>query len=423
MSWLLIPVLITMVIGVPLSVCLGLGTLVYLVVTQQLPMSVLYQRLYMGAANYPLIAIPFFIFAGDLMNRSGITTRLVEFAKIIFGRIKGGASIVLVFTGTVFAGLSGSATADTAALLKIMGPSMIKEGYGKNFTAALSACAGTLGPIIPPSALMIVYGATMNVSISGMFMGGILPGLLIAILLMGVAYYIGLKNEHPRTDIPFTFPRLFAGFKDAILALIMPVIILVGIRGGIFTPTEGGAIAVAYALAIGFLVYRTLTFKDLIDSAITSGITAAIIMLIVATSNPFGWVLSINRATEFIVELITNFTTNKFAILFLINAVLLIIGMVLEGAAIVILLGPILAPLAMSVGVDPVHFGVIFVINVCIGMVTPPVGVNLFVAIPMVNTNITDITKAVLPFLAALLIALMLITYIPKITLLLPTLF
>jgi tripartite ATP-independent transporter DctM subunit len=418
--YLLVPFACTLVLGVPIAMCLGFGVLVYLFCTGILPTSVMTQQMYASAASFPLMAIPFFVLAGSLMNESGITHRLVEFCKILLQRVRGGLAQSMVVTGTLFAGLTGSATADTAATIKILGPSMEKEGYHKEFTAAVAASTGVLGPVIPPSTIMIVYGATVSTSVGALFIGGILPGLFLAALLMFTVAIISRKRSYPKSDIPFRFMALIHGFKDASLALIMPVIILVGIRGGIFTPTEGGAVAVAYSIAIGLFVYRTLTLRKIFQTAVASGVTASIIMLVVAASQPFGWIVSVGRVPALFAESLLELTGNPVIILLLINMLLLLVGMFLEGAAIVLLMAPILQPLAIAVGVNPVHFGIIMCVNICIGMITPPVGVNLFVAAPIAEVSMTRISRAVIPFLIALFIGQMCITFIPEITLWLP---
>ncbi len=421
MLWLFLPFIIGLIAGVPISISLALGAIVFLLFSP-FPLQVLTVQMYQSTTSFPLMAIPFFVLAGDLMSRTGVTLRLMQFAKIIVGRIKGGLSQVMIVTGTVFAGLSGSAVADTAAMAKVLGPDMEKEGYDKNYVAALSASCGVLGPVIPPSTMMIIYGATINVSIGALFVGGIIPGLIIASGLMVTAFIIGVRKDHPKALAKFSFRILFQGFKDAALALLMPLIIIVGIRGGVFTPTEGGAIAVFYSLLLGCLVYRSLTVKDLFESLINSGITAAIIMLIVAASNPFGWILSIEKIPQLMAEIVTGISTNKWLILIVINFFLLFVGMFMETAAIIVLLGPILAPIAVSVGIDPVHFGVLMVVNLTIGMATPPVGVNLFVAAPIMQTSIEKVTRAILPFLLSMFCALLAISYIPGIVLWLPNL-
>lgn len=418
--YLLIPFALTLLIGVPIAMCLGFGVLVYLYLGADMPASVMTQQMYAAAASFPLMAIPFFVLAGSLMNESGITHRLVEFCKILLQRVRGGLAQSMVVTGTLFAGLTGSATADTAATIKILGPAMEKEGYHRDFTAALAASTGVLGPVIPPSTIMIVYGATVGTSVGALFVGGILPGLLLALLLMITVALISHKRGYPKSDIPFRFGTMLRGLWDASLALVMPVIILVGIRGGIFTPTEGGAVAVAYSLFIGLFIYRTLTLKKIFQTAVSSGVTAAIIMLVVSASQPFGWIISIGQVPAHVAEAMLKLTDNPVFILIMINAILLLVGMFLEGAAIVLLMAPILQPLATAVGISPVHFGIIMCVNICVGMITPPVGVNLFVAAPIAGVSMTRMSKGILPFLAALLIGLTLITYIPDISLWLP---
>ncbi len=420
MLYLLLPFALTLILGVPIAMCLGLGGIAYIVFTGALPADVMTQQMYNSAASFPLMAIPFFILAGGLMNESGITHRLIEFCKILLQRIRGGLGHSMVVTGTVFAGLTGSATADTAATIKILGPAMEKEGYHRDFTAALAAATGVLGPIIPPSTIMIVYGATVGTSVGAMFMGGVGPGLLISSFLLICVALIARRRGYVKSDAPFSFKQLLFGFKDASLALVMPVIILVGIRGGVFTPTEGGAVSVAYSLVIGLFVYRTLTWKKIFETAVASGVTASIIMLVVSASAPFGWILSIGRLPVLFAESMLAWTSDPILVLLLINGILLVAGMFLEGAAIVLLLAPILAPVAELVGIHPVHFAVIMCVNICVGMITPPVGVNLFVAAPIAGISMTAISRAVLPFLGAQLIALLIISFWPALTLWLP---
>lgn len=419
--YLLVPFAICLIVGVPVGICLSLGSISFLLFTDSLPASVMAQQMYTSAASFPLMAIPFFIFAGDLMNESGITTRLIGFCKILLQRIRGGLAHSMVVTGTLFAGLTGSATADTAATIKILAPSMEKEGYDKDFVAALAASTGVLGPIIPPSALMIVYGATVGTSVGAMFMGGVGPGFLIAFgLILVVAWTAWRRGYSKSTEGSFSFMQLMTGLKDASLALVMPVIILVGIRGGVFTPTEGGAVAVTYSLIIGLFVYRTLTPKKIFESAVASGMTAAVIMLVVSASAPFGWIISVGRVPAVFAETVLSYTSNPFLVMLFINIFLLVVGMFLEGAAIVLLLAPIFAPLAEVVGIHPVHFAIIMCVNICIGMITPPVGVNLFVAAPIAGTTMTRISRAILPFLGMQLLCLAIIVLCPKLTLWLP---
>lgn len=420
--YLLLPFLITLLIGVPIAFCLGLGVVCFLVFGEHLPLNVLAQQMYNSAASFPLMAIPFFIFAGDLMNKSTITERLIDFCKLLLEHIHGGLAHTLVVTGTLFAGLTGSAVADTAATIKIMAPTMEKEGYPRSFTAALSASVGVLGPIIPPSTLMIVYGATVGTSVGAMFMAGIIPGIMIACMLMGTVAWRVRNMDLPKKTSKFTFRRLLVGFKDAALALIMPIIIIVGIRGGIFTPTEGGAVAVGYSMFVGIIIFRALSLKDVMRSAMDSAVTSAVIMMVVSASSPFGWIVAIGQGPVAFVEMCLELTTNPYVIITIVNVLLLIAGMFLEGAAIILLLAPVFAPLSVAIGMDPVHFAIIMVVNVSIGTITPPMGVNLFVAAPVAGVTMTQISRAILPFLAAEIVGLLLITFFPNISLWLPNL-
>ncbi|MHB8916734.1 MAG: TRAP transporter large permease [Desulfocucumaceae bacterium] len=420
--WLFIPFAVALIIGVPISFCLALGVIIFISVTAALPIDVLTMQMFQSASSFPMMAIPFFILAGDLMERAGISRRLMDFVRIIFGRFRGGQAQVMVGTEVIFSGLSGSAVADTAAMLKIVGPSMEKSGYPKDYVAALAAACGVLGPIIPPSIIMIVYGATLNVSVGALFVGGILPGILIAGSLVGLNYYYAIKHKYPRSEDKISAKILLIGLKDASLALIIPIIIIFGIRGGVFTPTEGGAVAAAYSLFLGIFVYRTLKIKDIADSALVSGVTSAVILLIIAASNPFGWVMSVNMIPQQFAQFILAFSTDKFVIITLINILLLLAGALMEGAAIILLLGPILAPIAVKIGMDPVHFAMMVIVNISIGMITPPVGVNLFAAVPIAKTTMTRISRAILPFIVVELVALAIIVLFPQITLWLPNL-
>ncbi|GAB6154624.1 hypothetical protein JCM17380_33740 [Desulfosporosinus burensis] len=420
-SWLIVPFAVALIGGVPISFSLILGTVTFLLIgAKGESLDILAQQMYQSAASFPLMAIVFFLLAGDLMDRAGITSRIIKFLSIIVGRVRGGLSQVMVLSGTILAGLSGSGAADTAALAKVLVPSMKEEGYDVEFSAALAAAVGVLGPIIPPSIVMIVYGSLMNVSVGALFMAGIIPGLLLAVGLMGTAYVISRKKNYPKREGPFSWQEFFNGLKDSSLALFMPFIILFGIRGGIFTPTEGGAIAVLYALVLGFFVYRSLSLKDLFEASLSSGVMAAVIMLIVAAANPFSWLLSLHQIPQQVAGIMLSITDNKYLILFLINILLLIMGMLMETNAIVLLLAPILAPIAVKIGVDPLHFGVIMVINLCIGLATPPVGLNLFVAAPIARISLETINKAIFPFVMVEISILFLITYFPQIVLYVP---
>ena len=419
-GWLIIPFFVAMFAGVPIAFSLALGVMLFLFISSQVPLEIVAQQLYQASASFPLMAIPFFLLAGDLMDRTGITSRIIRFVTVLIGRVHGGLAQVMILTGTIFAGLSGSGSADTAALTKVMAPGMEKEGYDIDFCAGLAAAVGVLGPIIPPSIVMIVYGSMMNLSVGALFMAGILPGLMIGIGMMVMAYFLSKKRNYPRREEPFTWGELASGFKDASLALLMPIIILYGIRGGVFTPTEGGAIAVLYALILGVLVYRTLTISDFVHALVASGMTAAVIMLIVATANAFGWLMALNSVPQMMGSFLLDFAHNKYILLLLINVLLIFMGMIMETNAIILLLAPILAPVAVSMGIDPIHFALVVVVNLCIGLATPPVGLNLFVSASATGISMERVTKAALPFVLVELIVLVLITYLPEIVLVVP---
>lgn len=419
-GWLIIPFLVALLIGIPISFGLGIAVVLFILITSTLPFNVVIETMFKSASSFPLMAIPFFVLAGEVMNQSGITERLVNFAKFFLGRIRGGLSQAAVVSGAGFAGLSGSAVAETAALGKTLGKSMVQEGYNKDFVTALISSIGILAPVIPPSVIMILYGSQMNVSIGAMFVGGIIPGLMIALALMVYSYIVAVRHRYPKAVVPFSWKKLLAVTKDASLAFVMPIIIIFGIRGGVFTPTEGGAVAAAYAFVVGSLIYRNLSVKKIFDSLVRTGVTSAVIMLIVSMSAPFGWVMTYYSIPQAFAEAVLGLTENPILVLLIMIAVLLIVGMFLEGAAIVMLLGPVFAPLAAQIGMDPVHFAVLMVVAIAIGMVTPPVGVNLFVMVPIMESSLEKASRAILPFLIVLIIVLLFIAFVPETVLWLP---
>ncbi|MBR3881002.1 MAG: TRAP transporter large permease [Mailhella sp.] len=419
-AFLIIPFFLALLGGIPIAFSLALGVVCAIVFASRFPIEVLANNMYAATASFPLMAVPFFLLAGELMNRTGITTRLLRFVVVLVGRMHGGLGHSMVLTGTIFAGLSGSGAADTAALTKIMAPGMAKEGYPISYSAGLAAATGVLGPIIPPSICMIVYGALMNVSVGTMFMAGIMPGLLLAGGLMAMNSYMARKHHFPKCEDPFSFKELWVSFKGASLALLMPIFILYAIRGGICTPTEGGSLAAVYALFLGVVVYRTLSFKDCLDSLVAAGITSAVVLLVVGAATPFGWLLSVNRIPQEVATFILGLTQNKYVVLLLFNVLLLIMGMLLETNAIILLLAPILAPVAVSLGVHPIHFAVVMIVNLCIGLATPPVGMTLFVGASAAGITVERVIKQALPFVAVELVVLMVITYIPEVILCIP---
>ncbi|HPE65834.1 MAG TPA: TRAP transporter large permease, partial [Synergistales bacterium] len=365
-------------LNVPIAVAIGLASLSAILWSGAIPPVVLVQKMFTATDSFPLMAVPFFILAGSLMEFGGISRRLVDFANSIVGRFSGGLAFVAIIASMFFGAISGAAVACVAAIGTILIPAMVRRGYDTPYATAVQATAGTLGVMIPPSIPMIIYGVLTGVSIGALFMGGILPGILVGGSLMLVAWMIARKRGY-KGDEKASGAKIWATFKDAILALLMPVIILGGIYGGVFTPTEAAVVAVAYGFIIGFFVYRELSLSKLKDILVNTSVGTATIMFIIATSSVFSWILTAQRVPQAVAEAILSISTNPIVILTLINLLLLFIGTFMETVASIIILVPVLLPVVTQIGVDPLHFGIIIVVNLAIGMVTPPLGVCLFV--------------------------------------------
>lgn len=408
-------------LNVPIAVAIGLASLSAILWSGAIPPVVLVQKMFTATDSFPLMAVPFFILAGSLMEFGGISRRLVDFANSIVGRFSGGLAFVAIIASMFFGAISGAAVACVAAIGTILIPAMVRRGYDTPYATAVQATAGTLGVMIPPSIPMIIYGVLTGVSIGALFMGGILPGFLVGGSLMLVAWLIARKKGY-KGDEKASGAKIWATFKDAILALLMPVIILGGIYGGVFTPTEAAVVAVAYGFIIGFFVYRELTLPKLKDILVNTSIGTATIMFIIATSSVFSWILTAQRVPQAVAEAILSISTNPVVILTLINLLLLFIGTFMETVASIIILVPVLLPVVTQIGVDPLHFGIIIVVNLAIGMVTPPLGVCLFVGCGIGGITLESISKAVWPFILSMIIAVLLLTYIPWISLILPRL-
>lgn len=371
--------------------------------------------------SFPLMAVPFFILAGSLMEFGGISRRLIDFANSIVGRFSGGLAFVAIVASMFFGAISGAAVACVAAIGTILIPAMVRRGYDTPYATAVQATAGTLGVMIPPSIPMIIYGVLTGVSIGGLFMGGILPGILVAVCLMFVAWLIARKKGY-KGDEKASGAKIWATFKDAIIALLMPVIILGGIYGGVFTPTEAAVVAVIYGFIVGAFVYRELSVSRLKDILVNTSVGTATIMFIIATSSVFSWILTAQRVPQAVAEAILSVSKNPVVILTLINILLLFIGTFMETVASIIILVPVLYPVVTQIGVDPLHFGIIIVVNLAIGMVTPPLGVCLFVGCGISGISLEAISKAAWPFIAIMIAAVLVLTYVPWISLVLPKL-
>ncbi len=420
MLWVLAISFITfLLLGIPIAFVLGLTSFVALLYTGNIPFLLMPKEMFSGTDSFPLLAVPFFILAGNLMNAGGITRRLIHFCNILLGYVRGGLALVNVVASMFFAGITGAAVADTSALGSILIPAMTERRYDKDFSAAVTAASSTVGPIIPPSIPMVILGTVGELSIGALFLAGVIPGMMVGLALLGIAYWISHKRNYPKEPIK-SLQEFFYGLKDALLALLMPAIILGGILGGIFTPTEAAAVAVAYAFIISFLVYREIRLRDLPRILIDSIVTTSIIMFVIANSAIFGWILANHQVPQIVAKTFLSITTNKWVLLFLINLFLLFIGTFMETTASLIILTPILLPLAVKVGIDPIHFGLVMVLNLVIGLITPPLGVCLFIACSIAKITLEQIVKAILPFLLAAIGVLFIVTYIPPLSLWIP---
>ncbi len=416
--------IVLFVLSVPIAASLGFSSILTLQIDGQ-PLIVVAQKVFEGLDKFSLMAVPFFILAGSLMQSGGIARRLMNFANVLVGWIRGGLGAATVLATMFFSTLSGSSSATTAAIGSITIPNMVKKGYPKPIATALVASSGELGVIIPPSLSLIMYGLVANVSIGSLFLAGIIPGIIIGSSLMLTIYVVAkIKgfDEGERPNAKAWLKQLWATFKDAIWALLMPIIILGGIYTGLFTPTEAAVVAVVYGFIIGYFVYRELTLKEVLNVLSKSAVTSGILLLIVGFASIFGYILTINQVPHMIANALMEVTDNAIIFLMLVNVMVLITGMFMETLASIIILAPILAPVAAQFGIDPIHFGLIMVVNLAIGMVTPPVAVNLFVACQVANLRIDQIIRPVLIFLAVLIVDLLLITYLPGLSLWLPSL-
>ena len=414
---------ITLAFGIPVAFCLALTSLVALLAIGDIPLELVPQRMFTGMDSFPLMAVPLFILAGEVMNSAGITHRIVRFSTALVGHIRGGLAHVNIVASMFFAGISGSAVADTAALGSILIPAMEQDGYDKTFSAAVTASSSVIGPIIPPSIPVVIFALVGSVSVGGLFLAGMVPGILIGLGLMLVAYVISRKKNYGTKRPMVGLQELWASFVSAIIPLMMPLIILGGILSGVFTPTEAASIAVAYALLVGFFVMRTLKLKDMSGIFYRSMLTTSTILIVMACANIFTWVLGTEMIPQRIAKGLTSLTANPYILLLLINILLLMIGCFLEGLAAIIIMTPILLPVAQHAGIDPLHFGIVVVMNLMIGLITPPLGLCLFVCCSVSNVDFVQLVRVSTPFVLVEIVALLIVTYFPGIVLFIPHMF
>jgi tripartite ATP-independent transporter DctM subunit len=415
---LIIGVTLMIVFGLPVAVSMALGSTVF-IFFKGLPDVVIIHRMIGGIDSFPLLAIPFFILAGNLMNSSAITDRIFNFATQLFAWARGGICYVNIVASVIFAGMSGAAVADAGGLGVIEIKAMRDRGYNDRLSVGLTAASSIIGPLIPPSLPMIIFGFVANVSIGKLFIAGLLPGLIMAGTLAIMVRWIAYRQELPR-DGNFSFPAVRKSFNKAFLSLLTPVIIVGGILGGLFTPTEAAVAAAAYALALGVLIHRSLSFADIWKVTRETGEITASILFIVSAASIFAWIITSERVAYSFSNALFSATDNYILILLLINLLLLIVGCFLDAIAAITILTPILMPVAVAAGVDPVQFGVIMVLNLMIGLLSPPLGIVLYVLSAVSGVSMQDTIRGTIPFLVPLIITLMIVTFVPAVSLWLP---
>ncbi len=418
MTLLLVSFAVLLLTGLPIALAM-MGSSLLVILVEGFPLSVVAQRIITGVQSFPLLAIPLFMLAGSLMNESGISERLFGFTRAFVGHIRGGMAQTAIVGNIFLAGISGSSVADCAATSRVFVPQLALAGYGKGFAAALCAACATLGPIIPPSILMVIYAWQANISLGDLFWAGVLPGIVMATAMMLLTAWIAKRRSYPKDDA-FSGKRLWKEFRGAAWALLMPVLILVGFRMGVFTATEIAGVAAAYALLVGLLIYRTLRLSQLPAILLTTARETAVILLIVAGAAPFSWILGIEEAPQLIAQALQAATDSPWVVLLMLNAVLLILGCFMETIAIMIILVPILIPVLTHFGIDLTHFGIVLLVNLTIGQLTPPVGVLLFVSSSVSRVQLGALVQEVWPYVVVLIAALLALTFVPSLSLWLP---
>ena len=422
---LILVLFIFIFIGVPVYISLGAtGTIGLIIIALGPgfgnPLIVIPQSIYTGIGFFPLLAIPLFIFAGEIMNKSGITDRLIRFSVVLIGRMPASLANANIVASMFFGGITGSAQADTSAIGGVLIPAMEKEGYSKEISVAVTASSSTVGPIIPPSIIMVIYGVTVGSSIGALFIGGLLPGILIGLSLIATVLILDRKHKFPRRTNSIPFKEKMIITKEAVWPLGMPLIIVGGILGGVVTPTEAGALAVLYSLIIGFLVIRSLKFRDIPQMLRHTATLSAAVLMIISCAKILSYVLTSWQLPVHLGDFFQMITESPIIFLLLVNILLLVMGTFMDGGASVIIMAPILTPIAISFGIDPIHFGVIMVLNLIIGCGTPPLGLCLFIACGIAKLPVEKGAKAILPFIGAEIAVLLLVTYVPWFALALP---
>lgn len=410
-----------LVLGLPIAFALGSAALVTILLSETLPLNAIVTRAFVGVDSFTLLAIPFFIAAGEIMNACGITERIVALARVLVGTIRGGLAHVTIVSNMFFSGISGSATADASALGSMMIPAMQRSGFARDYAVAVSASAASMGPIIPPSIMMVIYGSIANVSIAQLFLAGVVPGVLVGFGLMVVAYLVAIRRGYPsqrRADLPPFLPAL----RRASLALLMPIIILGGIFSGVFTATEAGAVATVYAIVVGCCVYRTIRLRDLAQLFINAAITTSAAMLVIAFASAFAWLLAWSGFGATVLQTLLGVSNQPIAVVLLILAFILMLGLFIEGIPVLVIFAPVLLPVILELGIDPIAFGVLLVMAVVIGSVTPPVGILTYICCAIAQAPISEVARGLIPFCGVLVGVLVLMALVPNLMMWLPAL-
>jgi tripartite ATP-independent transporter DctM subunit len=416
--WFLV---LLMAFGTPVVFALLLGPGLSLLIdgeTQYFP--ALLARFYNGIDSFPLLAVPFFILAGEIMNAGGITSSIVRFAQSLVGHVRGGLAQVNVLSSMIFAGISGSAVADASAIGKMLIPAMEREGYPRPFAAAVTAAAAVVGPIIPPSGIMVLYGFVMNVSVGALFAAGVVPGILIGLALMGTIRLLAKRYNLPLAQPRATWRERGEAFKGAWLAMLLPVILLGGMLSGVFTATEAASVAVAYALLVTIFITKRVGRSEFTSIFKATALQSGVILLLVGAAVTLGWLVTVSGLAGGIADTMLMITDDVYLLMFLLNVLLFLVGMFLDAGPAILILGPVLSPVFLGLGVDPVHFALIMCVNLTIGLATPPMGLLLFVTASVAKESVENIVKALIPFLAVEILVIFLITYFPSLVLTLP---
>ncbi len=411
--------LVLMLIGIPVAISLALSALIYVMALMSIDPIIVIQQMINGSDKFALLAIPFFIMAGGFMEQGGISSRIVHFAKAVFSPLPGGLALVVIGASMIFASMTGAGAATAAAIGSIMLPAMRREKYDEDFSCALQATAGIFGPLIPPSILMVLYGVATNTSVGDMLLSGILPGILLGVLVACAAIFVCVRCGY-RGEGRLSLSEIVSSFFRAFFALLTPVIILGGIYTGVCTATEAAAVAALYSLFAGIFIYRELTLAKILNISYRSIKLAGGILLIVAATQAFGWVLTRERIPQLLAHFFSQLSSNPVVFMLAVCVLLLIAGCFLDAVPAIMIFAPILTPSALQYNIDPVHFGVVMVVALCIGLITPPVGMNLFVVSSLTKRPVHAIVKKSTPFLVAVLVGLLLVVFVPKLSLLLP---